>query len=161
VLHRFVLHMRTHTPAMRRAVEQLHLGHHREPWDEAKIIVPLYGSMPIAAALLGLFRFLTGSWEVAALLMIGCIGGYLSYETVHFHIHCHTTRGRWLRWQRRYHFFHHFKDQRRCFGVTTPLWDWVFGTALTGQEPGLAGRVSHRWLAQGQLQRDQRKEGTA
>jgi sterol desaturase/sphingolipid hydroxylase (fatty acid hydroxylase superfamily) len=24
--------------------------------------------------------------------------------------------------------FHHFTDQHRCFGVTTPLWDRLLGT---------------------------------
>jgi sterol desaturase/sphingolipid hydroxylase (fatty acid hydroxylase superfamily) len=136
LLHRFVLHMRTEALAVQRTIERLHQGHHWEPWDEAKITVPVYGSMPIAAALVGLFRLLTGSWEVAALLMIGSIGGYLCYETVHFHIHGTATRWRWLRRRRRYHFSHHYRDQRRCFGVTTPLWDWVFGTAMTRHEKG-------------------------
>jgi sterol desaturase/sphingolipid hydroxylase (fatty acid hydroxylase superfamily) len=141
LLHRFVLHLRTPTLAIQHSIERLHLGHHREPSDEAKVTVPVYGSMPIAVVLLALFRLLTASWEVAALLMIGSIGGYLAYETIHFYIHCHATGGRWLRWQRKQHFFHHFKDQGRCFGVTTPLWDWVFGTAMTGHEPRRAGRV--------------------
>jgi dihydroceramide fatty acyl 2-hydroxylase len=161
LLHRFVLHVRPHTLAIRRTIERLHLGHHREPWDEAKITVPVYGSLPIAIALAGLFKVLSGSWEIAALLMIGSIGGYLSYEMVHFQIHCHATRGRWLRRRRRHHFFHHFKDQRHCFGVTTPLWDWVFGTAMTWDEQGWAQRMWNACLAQRHLQRGQRKEDTA
>jgi dihydroceramide fatty acyl 2-hydroxylase len=161
LLHRFVLHVRTQTLAIRHTIERLHQGHHQDPGDEAKITVPVYGSVPIGAALVGLFRLLTGSWEVAALLMIGSIGGYLSYETVHFHIHCNATRGRWLRRRRRYHFFHHFKNQRRCFGVTTPLWDWVFGTAMPRHEKGWARRVWNECLAQGDLQGGQRKEETA
>ena len=132
VLHRFVLHLRLQTMAVQRAIERLHLGHHREPRDEAKVTVPIYGSLPIAAALLGLFHLTTSSWEIAALLMIGSIAGYLWYEAVHFRIHCTAKHGRWLRWQRIHHSFHHFRDQHRCFGVTTPLWDWVFRTGRRG-----------------------------
>jgi sterol desaturase/sphingolipid hydroxylase (fatty acid hydroxylase superfamily) len=128
VLHRFVLHVRAEVLAFQRAVERLHLGHHREPRDVAKITVPVYGSLPIAAALLGLFRLLSGAWEAAALLMVGTILGYLSYEVVHFRIHCGVRGGRWLRRRRAHHFVHHFKHPDRWFGVTTPLWDWVFGT---------------------------------
>jgi sterol desaturase/sphingolipid hydroxylase (fatty acid hydroxylase superfamily) len=141
-LHRFVLHMPLQSVAVQRTLERLHLGHHREPRDEAKVTVPVYGSLPIAAALLGVFRLASGSWEGAALLMIGSIAGYLCYEAVHFCLHCSATGGRWLRWQRTNHFFHHFRDQRRCFGVTTPLWDWVFGTGR-GELTPQARRVPH------------------
>jgi sterol desaturase/sphingolipid hydroxylase (fatty acid hydroxylase superfamily) len=127
LLHRFVLHVSADAPSFQRTIERLHLGHHREPWDEAKITVPVYGSLPIAATLLGLYR-LSGSWHVAALLLIGSIIGYLGYEMVHFRIHCGRAGGRWLRWQRAHHLRHHFKHPECCFGVTTPLWDWVFGT---------------------------------
>ena len=128
LLHRFLLHYRPQRPALLAVVERLHLGHHRNPRDEAKITVPVSGSLPIAGALLGLFRLMAGSWEVAALLMTGSIAGYLCYETVHFWIHCGAHRGRWLRQQRAHHFFHHFENQTRCFGVTTRLWDLVWGT---------------------------------
>jgi sterol desaturase/sphingolipid hydroxylase (fatty acid hydroxylase superfamily) len=161
LLHRFVLHLRPHTLAIRRTIEHLHLGHHREPSDEAKVTVPVYGSMPIAVVLLALFRLLTGSWEVAALLMIGSIGGYLAYETVHFRIHCQAAGGRWLWWQRKQHFFHHFKDQGRCFGVTTALWDWVFGTATVGHEPRWARPGWNGRWAREHLEEGPRKEGTA
>jgi hypothetical protein len=128
VLHRFVLHLQAPTAGLQRAIERLHLGHHWEPADVAKITVPVYGSLPIAVALLGLWRLLSGSWQATALLMIGTIIGYLTYETMHFRIHCCVACGRWLCWQRAQHFVHHFKNHERCFGVTTPLWDWVFGT---------------------------------
>ena len=60
--------------------------------------------------------------------MAGVIVGYLSYEVVHYAIH----RSRWFRhlfrpWVRN-HLYHHHKDDSRCFGVTSPLWDWVFRT---------------------------------
>jgi sterol desaturase/sphingolipid hydroxylase (fatty acid hydroxylase superfamily) len=128
LLHRFLLHYRPQAPVLLALIEKLHLGHHRDPQDEAKITVPVYGSLPIAGGLLGLFRLMTGSWELAALLMTGSIAGYLYYETVHFWIHRGTRRGRWLRQRRANHFFHHFTDQTRCFGVTTPLWDLIWGT---------------------------------
>jgi dihydroceramide fatty acyl 2-hydroxylase len=129
LLHRFLLHYRPRAPALLAVVEKLHLGHHWAPHDEAKITVPLFGSLPIAGGLLGAFRLLAGSWPVAALLMAGTIVGYLSYEAVHFWIHRGARGGRWLRQQRANHLFHHFKDQTRCFGVTTPLWDLLWGTA--------------------------------
>jgi hypothetical protein len=128
LLHRFLLHSHPQAPALLSVVEKLHLGHHRDPQDEVKITVPVSGSLPIAGGLLLLFRLTAGSWEVAALLMTGSVAGYLYYEVVHFWIHCGSHGGRWLGQRRANHFFHHFKDQRHCFGVTTPLWDWFLGT---------------------------------
>jgi sterol desaturase/sphingolipid hydroxylase (fatty acid hydroxylase superfamily) len=133
-LHRYVLHLRLQQSVVQRIIERLHLGHHREPRDEAKVTVPVYASLPVAGALLGIFRGMAGSWEVGGLLMIGSIAGYLWYEVVHFRIHCGTKRGRWLRWQRTNHLFHHYRNQDRCFGVTTPLWDWVSCTGREGLE---------------------------
>ena len=128
LLHRFLLHYRPQAPALLAVVEKLHLGHHRDPQDEAKVTVPVSASLPIAGGLLALFRLLAGGWEVAALLLVGSIAGYLYYETVHFRIHCGARLRRWLRPQRADHMFHHFRDQHRCFGVTTPLWDRLLGT---------------------------------
>jgi hypothetical protein len=140
-LHRFLLHLHLQATVVQRTVERLHLGHHREPWDEAKVTVPIYGSLPIAAALLGVFRLSASSWEIAGLLMIGCIAGYLWYETVHFRIHCSPKRGHWLRRQRTHHFFHHYRDQGRCFGVTTSVWDLIYRTDRRGPESGRPFRV--------------------
>ena len=57
----------------------------------------------------------------------GLLTGYVWYEFVHLAEH-----GAWrlpmLRRLTRHHAWHHFKDWERAFGVTTPLWDWVFGT---------------------------------
>jgi 4-hydroxysphinganine ceramide fatty acyl 2-hydroxylase len=128
LLHRFLLHARPQAPALLAIVEKLHLGHHRNPQDEGKITVPVWASLPIASGLLGLFRLTTGSWSVAALLMTGSIAGYLYYETVHFWIHCSVRHGRWLSQRRATHLSHHFKDQKRGFGVTTPVWDLLLRT---------------------------------
>lgn len=128
LLHRFLLHLHGQSPTLQRVIDKLHLGHHWDPVDEAKITVPVYASLPIAFALLGLFRLMAGSWGASALLMAGTIAGYLGYEAVHFRIHCGSKPGRVLSFQRTAHFFHHYKDPTCCFGVTTPLWDWIFGT---------------------------------
>jgi len=32
------------------------------------------------------------------------------------------------RWARRHHFYHHFHDPKVNHGVTSPIWDIVFGT---------------------------------
>jgi dihydroceramide fatty acyl 2-hydroxylase len=128
LMHRFLLHSRPQTGGLATGLERLHLGHHRDPSDEAKITIPISGSLPIAGGLMGLFRLTTGGWGMAALLMSGCIAGYLYYEAMHFWIHRGGRGGRWLGPLRAHHLSHHFKDQTRWLGVSTPLWDLVMGT---------------------------------
>jgi sterol desaturase/sphingolipid hydroxylase (fatty acid hydroxylase superfamily) len=58
----------------------------------------------------------------------GLLGCYAVYEVVHRREHTHAGIGWYGRWARRHHFHHHFVDGRKNHGVTTPIWDWVFGT---------------------------------
>ena len=42
--------------------------------------------------------------------------------------HTHPGFGAYGRWARRHHFYHHFINAKMNHGVTTPIWDLVFGT---------------------------------
>lgn len=59
----------------------------------------------------------------------GLLAGYLWYDLTHYAIHHHRPRTALGRMQRRNHLRHHFQSPSRLYGVTTPLWDLVFGTA--------------------------------
>jgi sterol desaturase/sphingolipid hydroxylase (fatty acid hydroxylase superfamily) len=58
----------------------------------------------------------------------GLIGFYGVYEVLHRLEHTSAGIGPYARWARRHHFHHHFVDARENHGVTSPLWDVVFGT---------------------------------
>jgi sterol desaturase/sphingolipid hydroxylase (fatty acid hydroxylase superfamily) len=58
----------------------------------------------------------------------GLVGFYGVYEWLHRREHTHAGVGPYGRWVRRHHFHHHFADARTNHGVTSPLWDVVFGT---------------------------------
>lgn len=53
---------------------------------------------------------------------------YVAYEVVHRRCHTHPPRGAYGRWLRRNHFHHHFLSPKTNHGVTSPLWDYIFGT---------------------------------
>jgi sterol desaturase/sphingolipid hydroxylase (fatty acid hydroxylase superfamily) len=53
---------------------------------------------------------------------------YITYEVIHRRLHTHPGASAYGRWARRHHLHHHFSRPRMNHGVTTPLWDWVFGT---------------------------------
>ena len=53
---------------------------------------------------------------------------YLTYEWLHRRAHTHAGVGAYGRFLRRHHFHHHFGNPKSNHGVTSPIWDWVFGT---------------------------------
>ncbi|MCW5982033.1 MAG: sterol desaturase family protein [Bryobacteraceae bacterium] len=105
-----------------------HYEHHRDPADRRHILAPLWLSLSGAGALWLLLWPATGSAARAALIATGVIAGYLGYELIHLRLHSGRRGGRILRALRKRHFHHHFADERVCYGVTSPLWDVVFGT---------------------------------
>lgn len=52
---------------------------------------------------------------------------YVMFEWVHFKTHDIKERRPVFLWVKYYHRLHHL-DETRNYGITTPLWDWVFGT---------------------------------
>ena len=46
----------------------------------------------------------------------------------HYHLHHRTARTRLGRLLHELHMRHHFQDDTRGFGVSSPFWDHVFGT---------------------------------
>lgn len=120
-LHRFAFHSDG-------VAGEEHRRHHFEPRDPHYVAAPALISLPIFAlifgAVLAAFRDLADTF----LLCSGLAVGYILYEQVHYLAHHGTPRTAIGRFWRRYHMVHHFKDPDRGFGVTSPIWDYVFGT---------------------------------
>jgi sterol desaturase/sphingolipid hydroxylase (fatty acid hydroxylase superfamily) len=132
-LHRFVFHVQIplRNPRLRELVNASHLSHHASPRDPTKVLVqPLYG-LVISAMLYGLIYAAVRSPLSATVVMIGIWTGFLYYEAVHYRVHFSLSPSGLIARQRRSHFFHHFTNNKRCFGVTSPLWDYVFGTTFS------------------------------
>ena len=78
--------------------------------------------------------------------VVGLVAMYLAYEVLHRRDHTHPGRGSYMRFLRRHHFYHHFTSPDFNHGVTTPIWDWVFGTL---RAPGLIRvprKLAMSWL---------------
>ena len=128
LLHRFFFHWVPHHRKIKRIVQSLHFSHHGDPRNPDKILVrPLY-SLPVSALFLGGFYAVTGSFFAASALLTGIWLGFLYYELVHYRLHLSKVSDGLLQVQRQGHFYHHFVDPNHCFGVTSPLWDRIFGT---------------------------------
>ena len=139
VLHLGVFH-RPRVPARLQSLADGHLDHHDDPTNPGLIVARLSFSVPVAIVFFGLFSLALQSARLAALLTSGMIVGYLSYEVVHFAIHRSAWVRRYLKPLASHHLHHHYADPSRCFGVSVPLWDWVFRTgrrraALSAEQP--------------------------
>ena len=82
----------------------------------------------VSSILYGLLYAITGSVLSAAVILAGIWTGFLYYESVHYRVHFSLSGSGLVGRQRRAHFYHHFTNNKRCFGVTSPLWDYVFRT---------------------------------
>lgn len=126
VLH-WAMHVHTRWAAFSRFQDQAHLRHHRAPDDLEHSVMNLRGSLVLGVLFFALA--LAGWRDLDRALMFHCglLVGYIWYEFAHLAAHG-AWRVRWLRRMDRHHALHHFKDWDHAFGVTTPLWDWVFRT---------------------------------
>jgi sterol desaturase/sphingolipid hydroxylase (fatty acid hydroxylase superfamily) len=125
-VHRGLFHAEPRSPWLKRMHYLWHGVHHDYPRDSTRLVMPLLSSVPLAIIFYGLFRLITGSWH--APLFAGFAFGYISYDLTHYAIHHWPMRNRVFLWLKRHHLRHHFSDDHAGYGVTSPLWDFVFRT---------------------------------
>jgi sterol desaturase/sphingolipid hydroxylase (fatty acid hydroxylase superfamily) len=135
LLHRYVFHFRHDSPWGRRAHFLLHGVHHDFPNDADRLVMPLLTSTPMAVIFFALFGAALGPAAGPA-FFAGFVVGYLFYDGTHYYVHHFVPRSRWGKLLRRHHLTHHFADHDGGFGVSTPLWDVVFGTMPRKRAPG-------------------------
>lgn len=130
LLHRHGMHWEPRSLALLRLRETVlpHMNHHRNP-GAPNIVVMRKQQIPAALILAGFLAL----WTVApagpaAVFMSGIGAGYMLYELVHFSIHQCNLTSRMTRRLKQHHLHHHFRNESVNFGVTTPIWDHVFGT---------------------------------
>ena len=131
-LHRFLFHHKPASPRQERIFFLFHGIHHAQPQDKTRLVMPFPVSIPLAAVFFGLFYLvlavLLKSPEWVAALMAGFMVGYLAYDLTHYAQHHFPMRTGYAKYIKRYHMQHHYKDPDTRFGVSSPVWDWVFRT---------------------------------
>lgn len=128
VLHRYVFHWYKDTPFGRRVHFLLHGVHHDFPNDKDRLVMPLLTSVPLAVIFYTLFWGIFGGPRFAEPLYAGFALGYLAYDGTHYAVHHFKQTSRIGKYLRRHHMLHHHADHDGGFGVSSPLWDLVFGT---------------------------------
>ena len=126
LLHRVVFH---HAPILARIHEQ----HHHSP--QYVIGTPVWASVLIALIAIVLPSLAILGFDLGTAVTGGMVTGYLWYVfTHHATHHWRPRKGSYLYRARLRHARHHH-SRAGNFGVTTDVWDRVFGTTLECRSP--------------------------
>jgi len=104
-----------------------HLAHHAKSNYFTPARKKVMGAIQVSAVVLPLGWFVMDLAH-GAVLTVSFVGSYAAYELLHRRLHTHPPKGFYGRWARKHHFFHHFSRPNHNHGVTSPIWDAVFGT---------------------------------
>lgn len=126
VMHRYVFHMATDTDLKKKIQYNFHGVHHDFPKDKYRLAMPPVVSVVLLVIFFGLYYAIMGNWVFG--FLPGFVMGYAGYLFVHYIVHAwrppkNVFKTLWV-----HHGIHHYKDPERAFGVSSPLWDFVFGT---------------------------------
>lgn len=144
LLHRFAMHQLRGRGIMSRE----HLEHHvRAAWQWAPIFLASWSGIMLIgfAAWLPLGWVTVDTWFGLA-LAVGWTVGYAFYEYQHAMAHLRPPANRYDTWVRHHHFHHHFGHPMKNHGVTSPLWDHVFGTFEHPAMVRVPRRLAMSWL---------------
>ncbi len=126
LIHRYIFHYEPKTRWGKQLHFVIHGVHHDYPNDARRLVMPPVISIPLAFLFFGLFFLIFGS--LAPAVFAGLVFGYLCYDMLHYATHHLAMKsGMWL-WLKQYHLRHHFKDDHVGYGISSPLWDYVFRT---------------------------------
>lgn len=148
-IHRFVFHAPEHIEIeVREALARLEPGepalaairgwhhvfyffahgvHHDYPSDSKRLVMPPSVSIPLVVLFWLAFRGVLGPIWLSG-VFAGFLVGYLAYDTIHYAVHHFSVRSPALLYLKKLHFRHHYGNPAADFGVSSPLWDFVFRT---------------------------------
>lgn len=129
--HRFIFHWVSEHPLAKKITYTMHGNHHEYPRDRQRLFMPPVPSVIISSFLFAVFYLLMQ--HAAWVFFPGFISGYLAYGSMHYAIHAWAPPFKWLKPLWRNHHLHHYKNEELGFGVSSTLWDRVFGTMFRHQ----------------------------
>lgn len=130
-IHRFAFHFVAESERATKIVYIIHGNHHEYPRDRERLFMPPVPSLIIATIVFSLQYFLFSLFDTSGYVFAffpGFMLGYLMYGTMHYAIHAWNPPFKWMKPLWRNHHLHHYKNDHMGFGVSSTLWDHVFGT---------------------------------
>jgi 4-hydroxysphinganine ceramide fatty acyl 2-hydroxylase len=138
-MHRWIFHVEAWLPDHPYALSAhflLHGIHHYLPMDGLRLVMPpiLFTALqyPFTQLAYKLFPVWTANGIIS-----GAFAFYVVYDCFHYAMH-HMKLPRLAKGQKSWHMEHHYKEPNLGFGVSSPIWDWVFGTEFVSRPKNLA-----------------------
>jgi sterol desaturase/sphingolipid hydroxylase (fatty acid hydroxylase superfamily) len=125
-VHRHIFHLSTYTEWRKNFQYMVHGVHHQYPKDKDRLAMPPLLSITITTILLILLKLILGDYVFA--FLPGFLVGYAFYLLIHFIVHVHRPPHNIFKVLWKNHSIHHYKDGELLFGVSSPLWDYIYGT---------------------------------
>lgn len=130
VLHRFVFHWNAQSRGGKYFVFLFHGLHHDDPQDPTRLVMPPVPAILIVSLLWMLFSAIFPGRYIEIIMAFFLIG-YLCYDYIHYATHHFAMTSKIGKYLRKYHLQHHYSGERSKYGVSSPLWDYIFLT-VTG-----------------------------
>ncbi|KAI9499351.1 hypothetical protein BDB00DRAFT_796457 [Zychaea mexicana] len=131
-LHRFLFHVDDYLPDNQIAFTlhfTLHGFHHYLPMDRLRLVMPptlnVFISYPLTRLGHALFPPVIAYGVIA-----GGFFGYVLYDCVHYYLHHAKVFEFHFKEMKKYHMAHHYKNFDLGYGITSKVWDYIFGTVL-------------------------------
>jgi sterol desaturase/sphingolipid hydroxylase (fatty acid hydroxylase superfamily) len=142
VLHRWVLHSRWmwRHAFLASTWKRIHYDHHQDPNHLEVLFGALHTTLPtIAAATIPIGWAIGAPWQSAAHPHAAFGGAAMAFAigllTTCFYEFCHCIqhlaykpKNKWLAEMKKRHMAHHFHDENGNYGITSFIWDRLFGT---------------------------------
>ena len=126
IMHRFVFHLNPRTEKQEKFAYTVHGVHHDYPKDKDRLAMPPPLSLLLSFLFFLFYQLIMG--DLVYGFLPGFLMGYAAYLWVHYMVHAfkppqNAFKVLWI-----HHGLHHYKDQHNAFGVSSPFWDYIFGT---------------------------------
>ena len=126
IMHRYLYHVEARTPSMENISYTMHGIHHDYPKDKQRLAMPPVLALIIATFFFVLYRTLMGDYVFG--FLAGFLMGYTGYLCVHYSVHIFRVPKNAFKILWHHHAIHHYSQPDRAYGVSSPFWDYVFGT---------------------------------
>ena len=128
VIHRFPFHWSPDNKFGKQLVYSMHGNHHDDPFDPLRGVMPIVPAIIYISILYGLFSLILPT-QYLQVFFAGFLVGYLLYDGIHYYTHHAKPKNKIGKYLRRVHLVHHVHEDS-MFGISSPLWDFVFGTYI-------------------------------
>ncbi len=133
VLHRYVFHFPANNKYTKRFVFLFHGLHHDDPQDPTRLVMPPVPAILIVFLLWKFFALIIPQ-AFLTIFMANFLIGYLCYDYIHYATHHFAMTSKVGKFLRKYHLQHHYSHEKSKYGVSSPLWDYVFRTVKGPKE---------------------------